>query len=147
MTLDGNSVPASFTLLYTMPGGERINTAKYGATSGEWIFEAGGKMYTIPVAGSVATERYTLPVGAMCVDIAEADDGVAMILRKDDFSLEPRFALANWANIIGPAGMSASMAALNATDLNYSYALDQWVASSADGNILTTAALVIFLSA
>ena len=147
VTLDEDSVPNLFVLLYTMPGGEQINTAKYGTTSGEWIFEAGGKMYTIPVNGSVATERYTLPAGAKCVDIAEADDGIAMILRKADFSLEPRFALANWANIVSPAGMSNDMSALNATDLNYSYALDQWVASSADGNILTTADLITFLSA
>jgi hypothetical protein len=147
VTLDEDSVPNLFVPLYTMPGGEQINTAKYGTTSGEWIFEAGGKMYTIPVNGSVATERYTLPAGARCVDIAEADDGIAMILRKADFSLEPRFALANWANIVSPAGMSNDMSALNATDLNYSYALDQWVASSADGNILTTADLITFLSA
>ena len=144
--LDGNSVPISFDSLYTMPGAEQINTVKYGVTSGEWIFEAGGKMYTIPVGGNAATERYTLPAGAKCVDIAEADDGIAMILRKSDFTLEPRFALAEWANIVGPAGMSAAMSGLNATDLNYSYALDKWVASAADGTILTTADLVTFLS-
>jgi len=147
VTLDGDSVPNTFVPLYTMPGGESINTAKYGVTSGEWIFEAAGKMYTIPVDGSVATERYTLPAGAKCVDIAEADDGIAMILRKADFSLEPRFALANWTNIVGPAGMSTDMTNLSATDLNYSYALDQWVASSADGTTLTTADLITFLTA
>ena len=147
VTLDGDSVPNTFVPLYTMPGGESINTAKYGVTSGEWIFEAAGKMYTIPVDGSVATERYALPAGAKCVDIAEADDGIAMILRKADFSLEPRFALANWTNIVGPAGMSTDMANLSATDLNYSYALDQWVASSADGTTLTTADLITFLTA
>ena len=147
VTLDGDSVPNTFVPLYTMPGGESINTVKYGVTSGEWIFEAAGKMYTIPVGGFVATERYTLPAGAKCVDIAEADDGIAMILRKADFSLEPRFALANWANIVGPAGMSTDMANLGATDLNYSYAMDRWVASSADGTTLTTADLITFLTA
>lgn len=147
VTLDGDSVPNTFVPLYTMPGGESINTVKYGVTSGEWIFEAAGKMYTIPVDGFVATERYALPAGAKCVDIAEADDGIAMILRKADFSLEPRFALANWANIVGPAGMSTDMANLGATDLNYSYAIDRWVASSADGTTLTTADLITFLTA
>ncbi len=144
--LDEYSVPQSYALLHDVVGGHPINSLKYGYAMNQWIFEAGGDIYTIPAAGGGAVLRHTLPAGAKVIDFAEGDEGkVAFIVRMADFSIEPRMAPADWSVIYGPSSMVADASV--ATDFNYSHAMDLWVSSNADGsNIVTVSDLLDYLS-
>jgi hypothetical protein len=111
MLVDG-SIPTAYDLKHSMAGGEPINSAKYDFVNLQWIFEAGGKVYTIDSLTQNVIERYTLPAGAKIVDIASGDSGIAMIIRKADFSLEPIIATSNWSEISDEAAMSAAIVGL-----------------------------------
>jgi hypothetical protein len=87
-----------------------------------------------------------LPAGAKIVDIASGDSGVAMIIRKADFSLEPIIATSNWSEISDEAAMGAAIVGLEVTDINYNYVMDRWAASSADGTVIFASDLLDFLS-
>jgi hypothetical protein len=135
-----NSDPqGQFFEMHSMAYGETINSLKFDAINNEWIFEAGGKVHTIDNSNGTVTERYTLPAGAKIVDIASGDSGVAMIIRKADFSLEPIIATSE-------AAMGAAIVGLEVTDINYNYVMDRWAASSADGTVIFASDLLDFLS-
>jgi hypothetical protein len=144
--LDEYSVPQSYALLHDVVGGHPVNSLKYGYAMNQWIFEAGGDIYTIPAAGGGAVLRHSLPAGAKVIDFAEGDEGkVAFIVRMADFSIEPRMAPADWSVIYGPSSMVVDASV--ATDFNYSHAMDLWVSSNADGSsIVTVSDLLDYLS-
>jgi hypothetical protein len=141
---DGNTI-TSVLELHAMAGGESVREAKYDSIQNQWIFEAGEKIFTVVPGTTTAVERYALPAGAKCVDIAAGDTGVAIIIKKADHSLAPIIATAGWTEISNEAGMVASLNTLGVADFNYNYAMDKWVAASASGQVLLADDLLEFL--
>ena len=142
--LDGNTI-ISVLELHSMAGGESIREAKYDSIQNQWIFEAGEKIFTVVPGTTTAVERYVLPSGAKCMDIAAGDSGVAIIIKKADHSLSPIIATAGWTEISDETAMVASLNSLGVADFNYDYVMDKWIAASADGQILQADDLLQFL--
>ena len=128
-----------------MAGGESVREAKYDSIQNQWIFEAGERIFTVVPGTTTAVERYVLPSGAKCMDIAPGDSGVAIIIKKADHSLSPIIATAGWTEISDEAAMVASLNSLGVADFNYDYVMDKWIAASADGQILQADDLLQFL--
>jgi hypothetical protein len=141
LAMEANSVPGSLNLIYTDNDGEAINNVQHGKTNNEWIFATNnGKVKTIPQGGGVATARLDLNAivspGAKVVDIAEAPDGVAIVSRKSDFTFDIRIISSDWTVVSGGGQINAVLGDI--IELNYNYEIDTWVASSADGTVVTT---------
>ncbi len=132
---DGNTI-TSVLELHSMAGGESVREAKYDSIQNQWIFEAGEKIFTVVPGTTTAVERYVLPAGAKCMDIAAGDSGVAIIIKRADHSLAPIIATAGWTEISSEEAMVASLNSLGVADFNYNYVMDKWVAASASGQVL-----------
>ena len=141
---NGNTI-TSVLELHVMAGGESVREAKYDNIQNQWIFEAGEKIFTVVPGTTTAVERYVLPAGAKCMDIAPGDSGVAIIIKKADHSLSPIIATAGWTEISDEAAMVASLNTLGVADFNYDYVMDKWVAASASGQVLLADDLLQFL--
>jgi len=142
ITLDGSSVPQSYSLVHSMAGSEDIKVIKYGTSSNLWAFEAGGKVYTIPVGGGAAVEKLDLNVvdqaGSIVQDMSEANDAWSIVVRRSDFTFVVYLVSPDWSTVNNPASLQAVLSAINPVDLNYFYDIDTWCASGADGTVITT---------
>ena len=142
ITLDGSSVPQSYSLVHSMAGSEDIKVIKYGTSSNLWAFEAGGKVYTIPVGGGAAVEKLDLNVvdqaGSIVQDMSEANDAWSIVVRRPDFTFVVYLVSPDWSTVNNPASLQAVLSAINPVDLNYFYDIDTWCASGADGTVITT---------
>jgi hypothetical protein len=142
-----NGIPTAYALLETVSGSPKIDSVIYGDHSNQWIFSYEGKINTVEVGGGAIVQRLSLPAGAKCVDIAEGPNGVAMILKKENNSLEPMLAFNNWTSIVGPAGMTIDVASLNPTEFNHSEHLGKWATADAAGTtVLTTSDLLSWIT-
>jgi hypothetical protein len=139
---DGNTI-TSVLELHAMAGGESVREAKYDSIQNQWIFEAGEKIFTVVPGTTTAVERYVLPAGAKCMDIAAGDSGVAIIIKRADHSLAPIIATAGWTEISSEEAMVASLNSLGVADFNYNYVMDKWVAANASGQVLLAQFLTI----
>lgn len=142
ITLDGSSVPQSYSLVHSMAGSEDVKVIKYGTSSNLWAFEAGGKVYTIPVGGGAAVEKLDLNVvdqaGSIVQDMSEANDAWSIVVRRPDFTFVVYLVSPDWSTVNNPASLQAVLSAINPVDLNYFYDIDTWCASGADGTVITT---------
>ena len=142
IVLDGSSAPQSYSLVHSMAGSEDIKVIKYGVSSNLWAFEAGGKVYTIPVGGGAAVEKLDLNVvdqaGSIVQDMSEANDAWSIVVRRSDFTFVVYLVSPDWSTVNSPASLQAVLSAINPLDLNYFYDIDTWCASGADGTTVTT---------
>jgi len=142
IVLDGSSAPQSYSLVHSMAGSEDIKVIKYGVSSNLWAFEAGGKVYTIPVGGGAAVEKLDLNVvdqaGSIVQDMSEANDAWSIVVRRSDFTFVVYLVSPDWSTVNNPASLQAVLSAINPVDLNYFYDIDTWCASGADGTVITT---------
>jgi hypothetical protein len=140
-----DSEPGVPSLLFADPEGEPINVIHHGKIAGEWVFaDEGGKIKTIPVGGGVSpTERLDLNAvvspGAEVVDLATGPYMTAVISRKDDFTFDLKIVSADWSVIKSGGDIAPVLSDINPVELNYNYNIGMWVASGADGTVVTTA--------
>ena len=137
VSLSDYGVPDSSSLIHAFGAGS-VNSVNYSPTTQEWIVEHDSKVYTIPYAGGAPSLRLTLPADSKVVDIAPGDDAIALTVQLADFTFARYFALIGWATIHDYTGMAAIVESIGATDFNYKYSIDLWVAAAADGTTVTT---------
>jgi hypothetical protein len=91
-------------------------------------------------SGGSPTERLDLGVsGETIIDIASSPYGYAIISRKADFTFDLRVVSADWVTIKAGGDIAPVLSDINPVELNYNYNIGMWVASGADGTVVTTA--------
>jgi hypothetical protein len=131
-----NSVPLSYTEVGSHSSS--ISCVFYAPTTDEWLFDSDSTVYTMPFEGGAAVSRMVIPSGSVVRDFSAANDGIAIVIRKSDFTFATYVAVTGWTAVHDETQMSAVLTSLGITDFNYAYNIDSWCAASPDGTVVTT---------